>query len=92
MRKRLFRGAAPLGALVIALLLAGCNGEPMLGNISLGGFGLGPGLGEGGGIGPFGIMPAYGGGWGGGWGGDGGGWGGEDGGGDWQGGWGGEDH
>ncbi len=87
MRKHQRRAAAPYSLLLLALLLPGCQGQPILGDISLGGFGMGaPYEGDGGYGSPFAMMPNIG--WGGGWG-DGG-WGGEGEHG-WGGGWG-EDH
>ncbi len=92
MRKFQRRAAAPSGLLLLALLLPGCQGQPIMGDISLGGFGIGaPYEGDGGFASPFASLPGIG--WGGGWGDGGwgdGGWGGEGEHG-WGGGWG-EDH
>ena len=87
-----WRAALRLASMLSMLSVVGCDGQPMLGDLSLGGFGIGQPYGQYGAMGPFGVTPGDGwgggdgGGWGGGWGGDGGG----DWGGNWGGAWGGE--
>lgn len=80
MNKPECRGRAPRWVLLLALLLPGCNGQPIMGDISLSSFGIDtPYLGDGYGYAPPVVaMPSYGwgGGWGGGW--EDHGWGGDD--------------
>ena len=68
MRNAQHRAVARWSLLLLgAALLAGCQGQPMFANISLGGFGFGaPYGGDGGFVAPYAIMPGVG--WGGGWG------------------------